>query len=81
MELQTKKLKAIESLIGVNDESVLSLIEQTNKHSLVIENKFSHKSLDSTKKQLLNRAKLAQEDIENNRFISQDELEELSANW
>lgn len=78
MDLQTRKLNAIEYLIHLQDEDVFKQIEEaifkaqdTNKSSLK----------PFTKKQLIERAKKANSDYLSGKFKSQDQLEIDAKNW
>jgi len=71
--IQEKKLNVIEQLIIINDEKVIKKVEEViNKRPKL--KKF-------TKRQLIKRAKLANKDIENGDFASQEEVEKLSQKW
>ena len=78
MDLQTRKLKAIGYLINLQDEKLLKKIEET-----ISEN--TKKKVQSlkpfTKKQLVERAKLANEDYIAGRFKTQEQLEIESEKW
>jgi len=74
--IQEKKLNVIEQLIIINDEKVIKKVEE------VINNSLQRPKLKKfTKRQLIKRAKLANKDIENGDFASQEEVEKLSQKW
>jgi len=73
---QTRKLEAISVLINIQDEVVLRKIEQIIKETC-LEPSFKK----FTPKQLVERAKRANEDYKNGRFLSQVKLVEESENW
>jgi len=74
--IQEKKLNVIEQLIIINDEKVIKKVEE------VINNSLQRPKLKKfTKCQLIKRAKLANKDIENGDFASQEEVEKLSQKW
>lgn len=72
MDLQTRKLNAIEYLIGLEDEQILSRIE-----SIISE----PKRKKYTEEELIQRAEEANEDYKSGRYRSQEELEEDSKKW
>ncbi len=80
MDLQSRKLKAIEYLIGLQDEKIFSKIETTivevQKQQTVNRNV---KPLSA--KQLVDRAKRSTEDYHAGRFKTQEQLEKESENW
>ena len=76
MDLQTRKLKAIGYLINLQDEKLLKKIEET-----ISENKKVQSLKPFTKKQLVERAKIANEDYITGRFKTQKQLEIESEKW
>jgi len=74
MDLQTRKLNAIEYLISIQDEKVLSKIEST-----IIENQKQQKKIRElkpfTQKQLINRAKRSNRDYLAGKVKTQEQLE------
>jgi hypothetical protein len=74
--IQEKKLNVIEQLIIINDEKVINKVEEVINKSLQ-----RPRLKKFTKRQLINRAKLANKDIKNGNFASQDEIEKLSQKW
>ena len=80
MDLQTRKLKAIEYLIGLRDERIFRKIESTivevQKHQTVSRNV---KPLSA--EQLVDRANRSNKDYLNGRFKTQEQLEKESENW
>ena len=80
MNLETRKLNAIEYLIGLRDEKILRRIEtlisdiQKQKQHEINLNPF-------TEKQLIDRAKQSNKDYETGRFKTQEQLEKESDNW
>ncbi len=78
MDLQTRKLNAIGYLINLQDEKILNKIEAAI---------FETKSFDSvkhkpfTKKQLMERAKEANQDYSAGRIKTQEQIELESDNW
>jgi hypothetical protein len=80
MDLQTRKLNAIEFLIGLNDEKIFNKIE-----SIIVENQ-KHHSLSQnlnplTVEQLIERANRSNQDYNSGRIKTQEELEKESENW
>lgn len=78
MDLQTRKLNAIEYLINLQDEKVFTKIEAT------IDSVKTQKYIrlkPFTKKQLIDRAKRSNQDYLAGRFKSQEQLELESENW
>ena len=78
MDLQTRKLNAIEYLINIQDEKIFRKIESAILDSQNTDVKHL-KTL--SKKQLLDRAKKSNTDYLNGRVISQVQLETESEDW
>ncbi|MCB8965204.1 MAG: hypothetical protein H6536_09250 [Bacteroidales bacterium] len=78
MDLKTRKLNAIEYLIGLQDEKVFSRIEATILQSKK-ENERGLKPL--SQRQLIERAKKSNKDYTSGQVKTQDELEIESENW
>ena len=74
MDLQTRKLNAIEYLIGLQDEKIFRKIEST-----IQEIKKDLKPF--TQKQLIDRAKRSNDDYLVGKYKTQDQLEKESENW
>jgi len=78
MNLQARKLNAIEYLIGIKDENVFSKIES----SIIESQKQSKRILKPfTKKQLIERAVRSNKDYVDGKFKTQQQLEKESENW
>ncbi len=73
---QTRKLEAINVLINIKDEVVFRKIEEKIKETC-----FESTIKQFTQKQLVERAKRANEDFKNGRFMSQENLIKESENW
>jgi hypothetical protein len=80
MDLQRRKLNAIEYLAGLRDEKVFRKIESTinEVQKAQIEKRVVK---PFTKQQLLNRAKQSEQDYLAGKIKDQDELEKESENW
>lgn len=78
MDLKTRKLNAIEYLIGLQDETVFSRIEATILQSKKKEEK-ELKPL--SQRQLIDRAKKSNKDYIAGKVKTQEELEIESENW
>jgi hypothetical protein len=80
MDLQTRKLNAIEYLIGLHDEKIFRKIESTimevQKQQTVCR---SVKPL--TDRQLVDRANRSTKDYLSGKFKTQEQLEKDSENW
>jgi len=80
MDLQTRKLKAIEYLVGVQDENVLSRIESTiveaKKQQMLTRN-----NKPFTQEQLVERANRSMQDYRTGKCTEQEQLEKESENW
>ena len=80
MDLQTRKLKAINYLAGIQDEKVFSKIE-----SILIEVQNQKKALRNlkplTQEQLIERANRSNKDYLEGKFKTQEQLEKESENW
>ena len=73
---QDNKLKIIEQLIILNDDDVFEKIE-----TIINESIHRPKPTKLTKKELLQRAQLASNDINEKNVFSQDSVETLTQNW
>jgi hypothetical protein len=78
MDLQTRKLNAIGYLINLQDEKIFTKIESTIDS---IKSQKDIKLKPFTKKQLIDRAKLSNQDYLAGRFKTQEQLELESENW
>lgn len=80
MDIQTRKLKTIEFLIGLHDERILRKIETT-----IVEVQKQHtikqKLGPITQEELYERAKLSASDYLSGRYKTQEQLEQESENW
>jgi hypothetical protein len=80
MDLQTRKLNAIEYLAGLDDEKIFRIIESVISEVRKIQiEKRSIKPF--TRKELIDRAKKSSQDYLAGNFISQEQLEKESENW
>ncbi len=80
MDLQTRKLNAIEYLIGLQDEKVFSKIESTILQS----QKHGHRKVSLkpfTQEELLKRAEQSNNDYLLGNVKTQEELEKESETW
>ena len=75
MNLQTRKLEAISYLISLQDEKSFLKIENAIKETQ------NNPIKKLTKQEILNRAKISNQDYLNGNFKSQDELELESKKW
>lgn len=79
MTFQSRKLKAIDFIISLKDESLLNKIESIIKSQ---NSKDSNQELNSlTEEDLIERAKESNEDYLAGRFKSQKQLEKEAKNW
>ncbi len=80
MDLQTRKLKAIEYLVGLRDEKVFSKIEsvivEVQNQQIVKRN-----VKPFTQEQLIERANRSSKDYLSGKFRTQDQLEKETENW
>ena len=78
MDLQTRKLHAIEYIAGLEDENILMSIELT-----ILENKVrnEHKVKPFTQRQLISRAEKSGKDYQKGKFKTQEFLEKESNSW
>jgi len=78
MDLQTRKLNAIEYIAGLDDESIFNKIEVT-----ILENKVRSeiKLKPFTQKQLLERAEKSNREYSAGRYKTQEALEKESESW
>jgi len=86
MDLQTRKLKAINYLAGIQDEKVFSKIEyfnpltiQPSNHLPTLQAPCSKPPL--THEQLIERANRSTTDYLSGKFKTQEQLEKESENW
>ncbi len=80
MDLQTRKLKAIEYLIGLRDEKIFSKIESTIVE--VKKQQTVHRNVKTLSvEQLVDRANRSNKDYLSGRFKTQEQLEKESENW
>ena len=80
MDLQTRKLKAIEYLIGLRDEKIFRKIELTIVE--VQKQQKDHGNVETlSAEQLVDRAKRSTKDNNAGRFKTQEQLEKESENW
>jgi hypothetical protein len=78
MDLQTRKLKAIGYLINLQDEKILNKIEAT---IFEVKTSASKKLKPYTKKQLVDRARKANQDYSEGKVKTQEQIESESINW
>jgi len=76
LNIQERKLNIIEQLIILNDEQVFKQVEELINSSL---KRPPLKRL--TIKELENRAKISEENIEKGEVYSQEDVEKMSQNW
>ena len=76
LNIEETKLKIIEQLIILNDDSVFEKVE-----ILINESLQRPKNTKLTKQELIDRALLSNIDIENNDIYSDDQVEKLSNKW
>lgn len=76
LNIQERKLNIIEKLLILNDEEVFKQVEELINSSL---KRPPLKKL--TIKELENRAKIAEENIEKGEVYSQEDVEKMSQNW
>lgn len=80
MDIQTRKLKAIEYLIGLHDDEVLKKIE-----SMIVEvqkQKAIRKNVKPmTQEQLIERSKRSTSEYLSGKYKTQGQLEKESENW
>jgi len=80
MDLQTRKLKAIQYLAGIEDEKVFSKIESV-LHDVQHQQKEQRNVKPLTQQQLIERAKRSDKDYQLGKYRTQEELEQESENW
>ncbi len=76
LSIQSRKLTIIEQLILLDDDTILKQVEDLINTSL---NDPILKRM--TKQELIQRAQLAERDIENGDVFSREEVERISQNW
>jgi len=80
MDLETRKLNAIGFLLGLQDESILSKIETAISELKTLANAATNTS-PFTKEEMIERAKIANQDYLLGRYKTQEQLEQESENW
>jgi len=78
MDLQTRKLKAIEYLIDLKDEKILNKIEATIS---AVKTTTTEKLKPYTRKQLVDRAKKANQDYVDGKVKTQEQIVVESKMW
>ncbi len=80
MDLQTRKLKAIEYLVGLRDEKVFGKIESA---IVEVQNQqiVKRKVKPFTQEQLIERANRSTKDYLAGKFRTQEQLEKETENW
>jgi hypothetical protein len=76
MNLPTRKLKAIEYVLKIEDEAVLNEIEATIENA---KSKYSFSRL--TSEQMVDRANESNQNYTAGKYKTQDQLEKESAKW
>jgi len=78
MDLQTRKLNAIEYIAGLEDEDIFNMIELT-----ILENKVRNKRKVKpfTKNQLISRVAKSDKEYKAGKFRTQEVLEKESESW
>ena len=77
MDLQTRKLNLISYLAQLQDENFLRKIE-----NFILSKKQKDSDLKPfTEDELIARIKKSEEDFKNGKYKTQNDLEEISANW
>lgn len=78
MDLQTRKLNLITYLAQIKDEIFFDKLE-----NYILKSEVEHNPdlKPFTIKELINRIELSELDFKNGKVKSQEELEEISANW
>lgn len=80
MDLQTRKLKAIEYLIGLRDEKIFRKIESTIVE-VQKQQAFPRNLKPLSVDQLVDRAIRSEKDYLTGKFKTQEQLEKESDNW
>jgi sialic acid synthase SpsE len=76
LNTQERKLKIIEQLIILKDDEVIKQVEELINSSIK-----SPPLKTLTIKELENRAKISEKNIEKGEVYSQEDVEEMSQNW
>ncbi len=71
MNIEERKLKLINSVKELEDENTLDFLEAY----------FGQKPYPLSQEELLERAMVAERDIQKGKYLSQDDLEKDSQNW
>ena len=71
MDIQSRKLNLIKSLVSIEDEESIRFLEDY----------LNQKPSKFTKEELIARAGIASEEISAGKYRTQEELEEESKNW
>ncbi|HAQ19853.1 MAG TPA: hypothetical protein DCR40_11555 [Prolixibacteraceae bacterium] len=76
VNIQERKFNIIEQLIILNDEDIFKQVEELI-HSALQKPQLKR----FTKQELVNRAKISNDNIKKGEVFSQDEVEKMSQNW
>lgn len=79
MDIQTTKLNVVQKVLGVTNISLLEKINELLNEELTVGYTVSGEPL--TAKEYNKRLEIAEEQIRNGNYISQEDLEEESDNW
>ena len=79
MDIQTRKLKAIESLMDINDEALLKQVELFINE--IQKQQKGDRLRKLTKEEVIERAKKSNEDYNQRKTQTQEELINDSKNW
>jgi hypothetical protein len=79
IDLGVRKLSLIEWLAKVQDEALIGKIEELQRKARVKRYESALKPMSA--KQLIERAEMANKDINEGRYITSEQLEKESENW
>lgn len=81
MDLQTRKLNLISYLAQIQDENILSKIEDFILQKKLPTQNSEQELKPFTVDELVARVQKSEDDFKNGRYKSQEDLEKISENW
>ncbi|WP_312823766.1 hypothetical protein [Epilithonimonas sp.] len=77
MNIETRKIEFVQAFLNLQSEELISQFEKLLKKAKQIEKELKPFTIE----ELQERIAKSEEDFENGRFKTQEELEKISSNW
>ncbi len=77
MNIETRKIEFVQAFLNLQSEELISQFEKLLKKSKQVEKELKPFTIE----ELHERIAKSEEDFENGRFKTQEELEKISSNW